>query len=200
MPTETKTKPRIRVCADCKVAPAKGIRSKRCLECHQAYLKAKTQRFNAERSRKARESWSPICEYDGCIEPKYSTRFATKYCVHHRDIAKDEATQEWRERRKAHKIANPGRCQNPGCTSDAYSYRSKYCTPCRAELRKTSNAMYRRDKQMEHNEKNLQVLEYCRQKLNEIVNEASDSPEALDTPQVHRLATIMLQLRAWNSK
>lgn len=197
MPTETKT--RIRICADCKKVPAKGIRSKRCLECHEAHIRAKTRKWNKKRSEKARADWSPVCEYAGCDQPKFNTRFSTKYCEYHRDVAKDEATREWRERRKAHKIANPGQCQNPGCTRNAYSYRSKYCTPCRKELRKTQNAVYRRDQSVKHNEKNVQIVQYVMNKLSEVVNEASQTG-ALDTPECHRMGTILLQLRAWGSK
>ncbi len=180
------------------MVPAKGIRSKRCLDCHKAHLKAKTKRFNAERSEKARANWSPTCEYAGCNQPKYNTRFSTKYCEHHRHVAKDEATKEWRERRKAHKIANPGPCQNPGCDRDAYSYRSKYCTPCRKELRKTSNAMYRENKSLEHDQKNIQIVQYVRDHLNEVINEAAQVG-ALNTSECHRMATVLMQLRAWSS-
>jgi hypothetical protein len=60
--------------------------------------------------------------------------------------------------------------------------------------------MYRVDRKMDHNLKNLQVVQHVRDHLSEIINEASDMPDALDTMRVHRLATVMLQIRAWNSR
>jgi hypothetical protein len=197
MSTKTTTS-KIRICTDCKRAPAKGIRSKRCLECHKKHQRAKTRKWNQLRSEKARAEWSSICEYEGCDKSKYNTRFATKYCEHHRDVAKDKATKEWRERRKQHRIENPGPCENPGCTRNAYSYKSKYCTPCRAEVRRAQNAIYRQDRSVEHNEKNIQVLRYVQEQLQTLVNESTGAPDKLDTMAVHRLGTIMLQIRAWN--
>lgn len=198
MPTETKT--RIRICADCKKVPAKGIRSKRCLECHQKHLKEKTLRWNKKRSEEARKNWSPICEHPDCNEPKRNNLVATKWCEKHLRDMRIQYGREYRQRRREHKIANPGKCQNPGCTNDSFSYKAKYCSPCRAEVVKAQKAMYRVDRQVDHNLKNLQVIQHCRDQLNEVINEAIDAPDSLDTMRVHRLATVMLQIRAWNSR
>lgn len=198
MPTETKT--RIRICADCQKAPAKGIRSKRCLECHEKHLKEKTRKWNRLRAAKARENYTPICEHPDCEKPKRNELLATKWCEDHLREMKVQYGREYRQRRREHKIANPGRCQNPGCTRDSYSYKAKYCTSCRAEIRKAQNALYRTDRKAEHNLKNLQVVVHCRDQLSEIINECLGSPDELDTMRVHRLATVMMQIRSWNTK
>ncbi len=198
MPTETKTKSRIRICADCQKVPARGIRSKRCVECHEKHLKEKTRRWNAIRAEKARENYTPTCEHPDCDQPKRNELLATKWCEKHLHEMRVQYGREYRQRRREHRIANPGRCQNPGCTSDSYSYKAKYCTPCRKELRNAQNAVYRQDRMAEHDAKNVQVIQYVAQRLNEVVNGAAKG-ESLDTPECHRMGTVLLQLRAWGS-
>lgn len=197
MPTNAKN--RIRICADCKQAPAKGIRSKRCLECHQKHLKAKTNKWNAERSRKARENWSPICEYPGCEALKRSNRIATKWCEHHRKVVAYEHQQGYRRRVIEQKIANPGKCQNPGCDKNAFSYKAKYCSKCRKEVHSASKKVYHLTQYEKQNEKNVQIIQYVRDVLNQVVNDAAQTGR-LDTPECHRMGTILLQLRSWKSK
>jgi hypothetical protein len=50
----------------------------------------------------------------------------------------------------------------------------------------------------EHDAKNVQVIQYVAQRLNEVVNGAAKG-ESLDTPECHRMGTVLLQLRAWGS-
>jgi hypothetical protein len=195
----TKSKNRIRICADCKTAPAKGIRSKRCLECHRAYLRARTLAWNKKRSEEARKDWSPVCEYSGCNQPKRNNLVATKWCDTHLHEVRIQRGREYRQRRRENKIANPGKCENPGCTRDSYSYKAKYCSPCRAELRKTQNAVYRRDRSLEHDEKNAQIVQHVIAKLTKAINVASKG-DALDTAECHRMGAVLLQLRAWGSR
>ena len=192
------TKPRIRICTDCKKSPSKGIRSIRCYECHKAHRAALSSAANVKRSKKAREGWSLICEHEGCTNHKSNNRFATKWCAHHRDLLRAQYQREYRERVKHHKIANPGKCQNAGCDQNAFSYKSKYCSPCRAELVKASKKMYSITQRVSHNENNVQVIQFVRDSLNVVINEAAQSGN-LRTTECHRLATVLLQLRAWNS-
>lgn len=192
------TKSRIRICTDCKKFPAKGIRSKRCYECHRAYRALQTTASNKERSRKAREGWSPVCEHEGCTNHKSNNRFATKWCAHHRVLLRTQYQREYRERVKQHQIAEPGKCQNAGCVQNAFSFRSKYCSPCRAESIKISKKMYSVSQRGSHNEDNIRVIRFVRDSLNVVINDAAQSGN-LQTIECHRLATVLLQLRAWNS-
>lgn len=193
------TKPRIRICADCKKAPAKGIRSKRCLRCHNAHLRAKTLAWNKRRSEEARKGWSPICEYDGCENKKPNNRVATKWCDYHKELLRKQYQKDYRQRALQKKIENPGKCQNAGCDQDAFSYRSKYCSPCRAEIIRASKRMYSEVKRESHDEKNVQIIQFVRDRLNEVINEAAQTGK-LQTMECHKMATVLLQLRAWNSK
>jgi hypothetical protein len=193
------TNSKIRICKDCKRAPAKGIRSSRCVECDIERKRQKTREWNAKRSAKARADWSPVCEYDGCTNKKRNNRYSTKWCEEHLRVIKKERQREYKERVRQHKIENPGQCQNPGCNRDAYSYKAKYCTRCRKEVNKAHKRGYALDKAQEHSDKNVLIVTHVRDQLNLLINDSAQSGDRLDTSSCHRLGTILLQLRAWNS-
>jgi hypothetical protein len=49
---------------------------------------------------------------------------------------------------------------------------------------------------MAHDEKNIQIVQHVRDRLNEIVNEAAQVG-SLSTAECHRMGTVLLQLRSW---